>query len=164
MIDQVLQVKDGSSPEHLSTTIVFRPTKSIYQPTVIHQSKIYLCELFEETTTMAVINFQFEDTSIASKTVEGNFEDLSILELTEEYDVHLNHNCGGVCACSTCHLYVEKGEDFIEGISDKEEDFIDRAINPRIESRLACQCIILDNDAQITVTIPDQKRIIGHEH
>jgi 2Fe-2S ferredoxin len=113
---------------------------------------------------MAVVHFQFEDTSIAPKTVEGNFEDQSILELTEEYDVHLNHNCGGVCACSTCHVYIEKGDQFLEEISDKEEDFIDRAINPRLESRLGCQCIILDNKAEITVTIPDQRRIIGHEH
>jgi len=113
---------------------------------------------------MAVIHFKFVDTNIAPKTVEGDFKEMSILELTEDYDVHLNHNCGGVCACSTCHLYVENGEDFLEGISDKEEDFIDRAINPRIESRLACQCVILDAAANITVTIPDQKRIIGHEH
>lgn len=113
---------------------------------------------------MAVIHFQFEDTGIPSKTVEGDFEDQSILELTEEYDIHLNHNCGGVCACSTCHVYVEKGEQYLEEISDKEEDFIDRAINPRLESRLGCQCVILDNKAEITVTIPDQRRIIGHEH
>ena len=113
---------------------------------------------------MATIKFQFEDKSIPEKTVTGDFEDLSILELTEEYDIHLNHNCGGVCACSTCHVYVESGESFLEEISDKEEDFIDRAINPRIESRLGCQCVILDNAAKITVTIPDQKRIIGHEH
>lgn len=113
---------------------------------------------------MASITFLFEDRSIPSKTVEGDFEEQSVLELTEEYDVHLNHNCGGVCACSTCHIYVEEGDRFLEEISDKEEDFIDRAINPRLESRLACQCIILDNRAQITVTIPDQRRIIGHEH
>lgn len=113
---------------------------------------------------MTVIHFQFEDSSIPSKTVEGDFKDMSILELTEEYDVHLNHNCGGVCACSTCHLYVENGADFLEEISDKEEDFIDRAINPRLESRLGCQCVILDNQAEVTVTIPDQRRIIGHEH
>ena len=91
-------------------------------------------------------------------------EGLSILEITELHDIHLNHNCGGVCACSTCHLYVEKGEDDLEEISDREENYIDRAINPRINSRLACQCIILDENAQIVVTIPDQKRIIGHEH
>jgi 2Fe-2S ferredoxin len=113
---------------------------------------------------MATIRFLFEDTSIAPKTVSGDFLDQSILEITEEYDVHLNHNCGGVCACSTCHVYIEKGDGFLEEISDKEEDFIDRAINPRIESRLACQCIILDKNADVTVTIPDQSRIIGHEH
>ncbi len=113
---------------------------------------------------MATIRFLFEDQSIPTKTIAGNFVDQSILELTEDYDVHLNHNCGGVCACSTCHVYVEKGEEFLEEISDKEEDFIDRAIRPRIESRLGCQCVILDNDADITVTIPDQRQIIGHEH
>lgn len=113
---------------------------------------------------MATIKFQFEDKRIATKKVEGDFLDQSILEITEIADVHLNHNCGGVCACSTCHIYVEQGDDFLEEISDKEENFIDRAVNPKLESRLACQCIILDEDAEIVVTIPDQSRIIGHEH
>jgi len=113
---------------------------------------------------MATVKFLFEDSSVPAKTVTGKFVDLSILEITEEYHVHLNHNCGGVCACSTCHVYVEKGEEFLEEISDKEEDFIDRAINPRIESRLGCQCIILTENAEVTITIPDQRGIIGHEH
>ena len=115
------------------------------------------------TIIMATIKFLFEDNSIAAKTVIAN-ADVSILEVTEEHDIHLNHNCGGVCACSTCHIYVLNGEESLEEISDKEEDFIDRAINPRLESRLACQCIILDQDAIIEVKIPDQKGIIGHEH
>ena len=113
---------------------------------------------------MATITFQFEDKKIPTKTVTGDFKDMSILEITEEADVHLNHNCGGVCACSTCHIYVEKGDDQLEELSDKEEDFIDRATNPRLESRLACQCVILDEAAHIVVTIPDQSGIIGHEH
>jgi len=113
---------------------------------------------------MAKIIFNFEDKSLATKVVEVNALDKSILELTEDHDIHLNHNCGGVCACSTCHIYVQKGEQYLEEISDKEEDFIDRAINPRLESRLACQCIILDEQAIVEVEIPDQKRIIGHEH
>jgi 2Fe-2S ferredoxin len=113
---------------------------------------------------MARIKFKFEDTSIPEVVVENAEEGYSILEITEDHDIHLNHNCGGVCACSTCHIYVHKGDDTLEEISDKEEDFIDRAINPRIESRLACQCIILDANAEIEVTIPDQKQIIGHEH
>lgn len=113
---------------------------------------------------MAKITFKFEDASIPSKVVENVEEGYSILEITEDHDVHLNHNCGGVCACSTCHIYVLKGADDLEEISDKEEDFIDRAINPKLESRLACQCIILNADAEIEVEIPNQRGIIGHEH
>lgn len=113
---------------------------------------------------MASIKFNFEDSNIPAKLVEDAEAGYSILEVTEDFDIHLNHNCGGVCACSTCHIYVDVGADHLEEISDKEEDFIDRAINPKLESRLACQCIILDKNAKIEVTIPNQSRIIGHEH
>jgi ferredoxin, 2Fe-2S len=113
---------------------------------------------------MANITFQFEDTQIPSRTIDTEARGLSILEITEDHNIHLNHNCGGVCACSTCHIYVEKGDNYLEELTDKEEDFIDRARNPKLESRLACQCIILDEAATITVTIPDQSQIIGHEH
>jgi 2Fe-2S ferredoxin len=113
---------------------------------------------------VAVITFNFEDKTIAPVIVRNAEVGFSILEITEENDIHLNHNCGAVCACSTCHIYVQKGDDALEEISDKEENFIDRAHNPRIESRLACQCILLHEDANIVVEIPDQKRIIGHEH
>jgi 2Fe-2S ferredoxin len=113
---------------------------------------------------MATIKFTFEDKTIAPVTVNDVPADISILEVTEENDIHLNHNCGGVCACSTCHVYVLKGDDYLEEISDKEEDFVDRAINPRLESRLGCQCVILEEGAVIEVEIPDQRRIIGHEH
>ncbi len=113
---------------------------------------------------MATIKFTFEDKKIQPVTVENAEEGYSLLEIAEDNDVHLNHNCGGVCACSTCHIYVNSGEDALEEISDKEEDFIDRAINPRIESRLGCQCVIVDEEAVIEVQIPDQSKIIGHEH
>ncbi len=113
---------------------------------------------------MATIKFTFEDKSIETKVVDQIAADQSILEIAEDHDIHLNHNCGGVCACSTCHVYIEQGEEYLEEISDKEEDFIDRAINPRINSRLACQCILLDENATIEVEIPDQSKIIGHEH
>jgi len=113
---------------------------------------------------MAKVTFKFEQEDLKPIVVANAEVDESILDVAEDNDVHLNHNCGGVCACSTCHIYVEKGEDDLEEISDKEEDFIDRAINPRLESRLGCQSIILRDDAEIEVTIPDQRSIIGHEH
>jgi 2Fe-2S ferredoxin len=88
--------------------------------------------------------------------------DQSILEAILDAGIELHHNCGGVCACSTCHLYVKEGADFLAELSDKEEDFIDRAVSPRIESRLGCQCI-LDPKQQghIEVTLPDQTQFLG---
>ncbi len=112
---------------------------------------------------MATVHFTFEDEALSPKTVTVP-ADTSILEAAEDNDIHLNHNCGEVCACSTCHVYVEAGDEFLEEISDKEEDFIDRAINPRIESRLGCQAVILEEGAVLRVQIPDQRKIIGHEH
>jgi len=113
---------------------------------------------------MARITFRFEDKELETKVVEGVDTGLTIQDVTEDHDIHLNHNCGCVCACSTCHIYVEKGDEHLQEISDREEDFIDRAIDPRIESRLGCQCVILNDDADIEVVIPDQSLIIGHEH
>jgi 2Fe-2S ferredoxin len=84
----------------------------------------------------------------------------SVLDICLENGIELQHNCGGVCGCSTCHVYVNKGEDHIQEISDKEEDFIDRAVNPRINSRLGCQCVLIDGD--IEITIPDQSDFMGH--
>ena len=108
---------------------------------------------------MAKITFQFEEKNRGDVTVEI-FEGESILEVALDNEIHLNHNCGGVCGCSTCHIYVNRGMDNLQEISDKEEDFIDRAVRPKITSRLACQCIVLDGD--IEVTIPDQSEFLGH--
>lgn len=113
---------------------------------------------------MAIIHFTFEDKSLQPVTVDDALEGMSILDVAEENDIHLNHNCGAVCACSTCHVYVTKGMDTLPEVSDREEDFIDRAIDPTIDSRLGCQCVLQGDTTELEVTIPDQKQIIGHEH
>ncbi|MCH2043564.1 MAG: 2Fe-2S iron-sulfur cluster-binding protein [Saprospiraceae bacterium] len=114
---------------------------------------------------MATIKFTFEDKNIPPVTATGLLGD-TLSEIADDHHVHINHNCGRVCACSTCHVYVETGDEALQEISDREEDFIDRAINPRIESRLACQCEIIEDaeDLVIEVLVPDQSNIIGHEH
>ncbi|MFN8331708.1 MAG: hypothetical protein U0T81_10925 [Saprospiraceae bacterium] len=45
---------------------------------------------------MSIIKFNFEDQSIPSREFEFTGTDISVLELTEQFDIHLNHNCGGV--------------------------------------------------------------------
>ncbi len=109
---------------------------------------------------MGKITFKFEQEAIASKTFEME-EGETILEVALDNDVELQHNCGGVCACSTCHVYIEKGMDSLREISDKEEDFIDRAISPQLNSRLACQCE-MEGDAEIEITVPNQTQFMGH--
>ncbi len=109
---------------------------------------------------MGDITFKFEEKNKSPLTVEI-FEGESILDVALDNDIHLNHNCGGVCGCSTCHVYVETGEDLFPEMNDREEDYVDRARNPKFNSRLACQCK-LQEDGNLVVTIPDQGGIIGH--
>ena len=110
---------------------------------------------------MYTITFKFEQKGLEPVTFENIDPEQSILEVALKNDINLHHNCGGVCACSTCHLYVEQGADFLEELSDKEEDFIDRAISPRLNSRLGCQCILLEGDGNVVVSLPDQTQFLG---
>lgn len=110
---------------------------------------------------MYKVTFKFEEKGIETVTINNITDDQSILEVALTNDIELHHNCGGVCACSTCHLYVEKGEEHLEELSDKEEDFIDRAINPRLNSRLSCQCVLHPGEGEIIVTLPDQTQFLG---
>lgn len=111
---------------------------------------------------MYTIKFNFEQPGLQPVTFENVEPGQSLLEVALKNDIELHHNCGGVCACSTCHLYVNKGEDFLEELSDREEDFIDRAVNPRLNSRLGCQCLLLDEEeGEVEVTLPDQTQFLG---
>lgn len=110
---------------------------------------------------MYSITFRFEEKGKEPIILTNIEDDQNILEVALKNNINLHHNCGGVCACSTCHLYVNKGDDFLEELSDKEEDFIDRAVNPRINSRLGCQCVLLNDDGVIEVTLPDQTQFLG---
>ncbi len=110
---------------------------------------------------MYQITFKFEEKGKQPIVIDEAPVDDSILEVALKNGLDLHHNCGGVCACSTCHIYLESGEEYIEALSDKEEDFIDRAINPKLNSRLSCQCVLLPGDGKLTVTIPDQSGFLG---
>ena len=110
---------------------------------------------------MYTLTIKFEQKGLEPVTLTNIAHDQSLLEVCLDNDIELHHNCGAVCACSTCHLYLEKGEDLVEELSDKEEDFIDRAINPRLNSRLSCQCVLQEGDGEIVVTLPDQTQFLG---
>jgi 2Fe-2S ferredoxin len=110
---------------------------------------------------MYQITITFEEKGLLPVTISSVKEGDSLLEIFLDNGIELHHNCGAVCACSTCHLYVEAGAEHIQELSDREEDFIDRAVNPRINSRLGCQCILEKGSGDIKVSIPDQSQFLG---
>ena len=63
----------------------------------------------------------------------------TIKEAAEKCGAYLGSACGGVCACSTCHVYVNEGLDDISEMEIKEEDRLDSAFDVRPHSRLGCQ-------------------------
>jgi ferredoxin, 2Fe-2S len=103
------------------------------------------------------VAFQFEQDLPPQvvKAVAGE----TLLDLAEANNITLHHNCGGVCACTTCQVYIDTGMENLPEMSEREEDYIDRAIYPRLESRLACQCVL---SGPVTLTVPDQSLMLGH--
>lgn len=110
---------------------------------------------------MYTIKINFEEKGKEPLVLENIEPGNSLLEVALMNDIELHHNCGGVCACTTCHLYVEKGMEHLEELSDREEDFIDRAVNPKLNSRLGCQSLLLDGDGEVEIIIPDQSQFLG---
>lgn len=110
---------------------------------------------------MYTIRFTFEQKGLEPVEINQCSPDDSLLEIALKNNIQLHHNCGGVCACSTCHIYLEQGEEHVEELSDREEDFIDRARNPKLNSRLSCQCVLQDGEGRLEVRIPDQSLIHG---
>lgn len=61
--------------------------------------------------------------------------------------------CGGVCACSTCHVHVLVGANLLSAAEDEEEDILDKAFDVRPSSRLGCQAKLLqDGVVEVEIT------------
>ncbi len=80
-----------------------------------------------------------------------------LLEIAIEHGINIEHACGGVCACSTCHVYIELGMDQLSEATEAEEDRVEEAPGLQLNSRLSCQCEI-EGDGPIVVRIPAWNR------
>ena len=88
----------------------------------------------------------------------GNIgQDGSLLDIADGAGIEINHSCGGVCACSTCHVHVQEGGASCSPATENEEDELDKAPGVFTDSRLACQCV--PNGSQdLIVLIPRWNR------
>lgn len=78
----------------------------------------------------------------------------SILDIMLGHRVHLEHACGGNCACTTCHVIVKQGSNLLSEAEETEEDMLDKAPGLTPTSRLGCQAVVEDPNAEITIVVP----------
>lgn len=81
----------------------------------------------------------------------------SILDIALAHDIDLEHTCGGVCACSTCHVIVRQGLASCNEATEDEEDQLEEAPGLTIQSRLGCQCVP-DGTMEVVVEVPAWNR------
>jgi 2Fe-2S ferredoxin len=102
----------------------------------------------------------------ANVTVEFDLESLpyqghglpkSFLDVAMNHGLHLEHACGGSCACTTCHIVLKSGADCVSAMEDDEADRLDMAADLQLNSRLGCQAHFV-KDGEVVVEIPSWNR------
>jgi len=79
----------------------------------------------------------------------------SILDVCLHHGIHLEHACGGSCACTTCHVIVKAGDGNLSEMEEDEQDRVDQAAGVTLHSRLGCQSVVRGD---VTIEIPDWNR------
>ena len=96
----------------------------------------------------------------------------TLLDVANRNGVFIDSNCGGFCACSTCHVIIKEGMDHLPEATEEEEDQLDEATGLTLTSRLGCQCVLGEEgpgEGELVVEIPLHNRnapgiIGGHAH
>jgi 2Fe-2S ferredoxin len=108
------------------------------------------------------VTFELEDPKSLNQTekeieVKGALGQ-SLLELALENNIAIEHACGGVTACSTCHVHVDQGEDAFNEPEDEELDRVEEAPGNDFCSRLSCQARIQAANEKIVIRVPAWNR------
>jgi 2Fe-2S ferredoxin len=81
----------------------------------------------------------------------------SVLDIALAMGIDIDHACGGVCACSTCHVIVREGLNTCSPSTEDEDDQLEKAPGLTSQSRLACQCVA-SGEENLVVEIPSWNR------
>jgi 2Fe-2S ferredoxin len=88
----------------------------------------------------------------------------SILEASNLAHAQVGSACGGVCACSTCHVIIKQGLDDLAPASEREEDILDKAFDVKPSSRLGCQAKVLRDTTIVLETSRESRQAFLDEH
>jgi 2Fe-2S ferredoxin len=100
----------------------------------------------------------FIDASGVSHTVDAEVG-ATVMEMAIRNGVPgIEAECGGACACATCHVYVDEAwRETVGGPSPMEEDMLDFGYDVRPSSRLSCQIKVTDALDGLVVTVPERQ-------
>jgi ferredoxin, 2Fe-2S len=103
-------------------------------------------------------NITFVDSSGEARTVDGEVGSTVMEAAIRNAIPEISAECGGGCACATCHVYVgEKWVGLTGKASDQEEDMLDFAYKVQPNSRLSCQIKITAELDGLVVATPDRQ-------
>jgi ferredoxin, 2Fe-2S len=105
---------------------------------------------------MVKITYIQPDGATASVDVESG---LTVMEGAKLNDIDgVDAECGGACACATCHVYVDAAwRDAVGKPAEMEEDMLDFAFDVREGSRLSCQIKVTPELDGLVVRIPGKQ-------
>lgn len=86
----------------------------------------------------------------------------SILDIALSNGIEIDHACGGVCACSTCHVIFKEGLESTNEAVEEEDDMLENAPGLKPTSRLSCQAVP-NGTKDVVVEIPDWNRNLARE-
>ena len=102
----------------------------------------------------ANVSYEFD---LASLPYHHHGKPKSFLDVALNAGLQMEHACGGNCACTTCHVVVKSGQEFISQMDDDEADRLDMAADLQLNSRLGCQVQFV-KDGAVVLEIPSWNR------
>ncbi len=98
------------------------------------------------------------DSSAAARTVEAE-NGATVMETAIRNNIPgIEAECGGACACATCHVYIDEAwREKVGPPSPMEEDMLDFGYDGRPNSRLSCQIKVSDELNGLVVTTPEKQ-------
>ncbi len=105
-----------------------------------------------------MVQITFIDSRGTARTVEGEVGSTVMETAIKNTVPEIEAECGGACACSTCHVYIEEAwREKVGEPSPMEEDMLDFAYNVQPNSRLSCQIKVRDDLDGLIVRTPDRQ-------
>jgi ferredoxin, 2Fe-2S len=107
---------------------------------------------------MVMVKITYIESDGPTRTVEGEVGS-TVMETAIKNNIPgIEAECGGACACATCHVYVDAAwRDKTGGPSPMEEDMLDFAFDVQPTSRLSCQIKVSEELDGLIVTVPPRQ-------